>query len=209
MTPATNLAYDGIEQSITEWALDYGITPGIIMARLERGMSIADAITRPMRVGHIGQRLPFYSRKQMGAKRTHGRIRSGKLAKTYSHDGMTLSIPEWSRITGLKVGTIGARLRSGWAIADALTFGDGRSTCGNRALLARNAGIDPRTVDSRVRRGWPLELALSEPPGARMGRFAHGGPGVVSDFERLEGTGGGSTLQETPNITFSGKAENA
>ena len=44
MTPATILEHDDIKQPIVEWALDYGITPAIIIGRLERGMSIADAI---------------------------------------------------------------------------------------------------------------------------------------------------------------------
>jgi hypothetical protein len=209
MTPATNLAHDGIEQSITEWALDYGITPGIIMARLERGASIADAITMPMKIGHRGQRLPIFSRKQIGAKRIDGRIRSGKLATTYTHNGMTLSIPEGSRITGLKVGTIGARLRSGWDIGTALTPGDARSDRQTPVVSEIEHFVKRRTVESRLRRGWPSDLAMSAPPGSRMGRFAHGGRGVSSDFERSKGTGAGSTLQETPNITFSGKAENA
>lgn len=57
MTPATILEYDGISQPITEWALDYGITPAIIIGRLERGEAIANAITTPMQLGHRGQRL--------------------------------------------------------------------------------------------------------------------------------------------------------
>lgn len=57
MTPATILSHDGIEQSVSEWALDYGITPAIIIGRLERGEAIADAITTPMKTGHRGQKL--------------------------------------------------------------------------------------------------------------------------------------------------------
>lgn len=57
MTPETILEHDGTSQPIIEWALDYGITPSIIIARLERGLSIADAITTPMQTGFRGQRL--------------------------------------------------------------------------------------------------------------------------------------------------------
>ncbi|MDZ7874359.1 MAG: hypothetical protein U5N27_15240 [Rhizobium sp.] len=67
MTPASILEHDGISQSITEWALDYGITPAIIIARLERGMSIADAITTPMKTGYRGQTpsgLQFYAEEE-------------------------------------------------------------------------------------------------------------------------------------------------
>ncbi|MFK4256456.1 hypothetical protein [Agrobacterium tumefaciens] len=208
MTPATILEHDGIKQPISEWALDYGITPAIIIGRLERGATAADAITTPMKVGHRGQRLPTFSRKQSAIRpgshlpreprghrvceRPTGRTHN---AKPIEYDGLSLTVREWSNHCGVPFNTIYQRLRMGWAIADALTPGDGRSRCGNRALLARKAGIDPRTVDSRIRRGWPLELALSESPGARMGRFAHGRPGVVSDFERSKGTGAGSTAQ--------------
>lgn len=57
MTPATILEHDGIKQPIKEWALDYGITPAIIMGRIERGQTIADAITTPMKIGFRGQKL--------------------------------------------------------------------------------------------------------------------------------------------------------
>ncbi|WP_311028215.1 hypothetical protein [Mesorhizobium koreense] len=56
MTPATMIAFDGIEQPVTEWALDYGIAPAVIIARLERGMPVAEAITKPM-VAARGQKL--------------------------------------------------------------------------------------------------------------------------------------------------------
>ena len=213
----TLLRFEGVEQSITEWALDYGITPGIIIARLERGMTIPDAITTPMKVGHRGQRLPIFSRKQHNTSATmprpkpQGAARAARPpceprarpvagrphnAKPIEHDGLSLTVREWSKLCGVPFNTIYQRLRLGWATDDALTPGDGRSRYGNRALLARKAGIDPRTVDSRMRRGWTLEQALTHEPckGKR--------PGVSSDFERPKGTGGGSTAQETPNLSF-------
>jgi hypothetical protein len=111
-----------------------------------------------MKVGHRGQRLPIFSRKQISAKsRTNNP--NGKLAKTYTFDGKSLTVPEWSRLTGLQPNTIGARLRKGWSIEDALTRP--RSRCGKK-------------------------------------------PGVPFDFAPFEGTGAGSTAQESPNITFSG-----
>ncbi|MCZ7930828.1 hypothetical protein O9X90_00745 [Agrobacterium leguminum] len=57
MTPETILEHDGIQQPVIEWALDYGITPAIIIGRLERGVAVSDAITIPMRTGFCGQRL--------------------------------------------------------------------------------------------------------------------------------------------------------
>ncbi|WP_457586096.1 hypothetical protein [Ensifer canadensis] len=123
MTPATILQHDGIKQPIIEWALDYGITPKILIGRLERGMTIANAITMPMKTGHRGQRLPVYSRKQLAAPRS----RPSAHAKTYTYEGKTLTVREWSRLTGIKQTTIASRIRKGWSIDRALTAArDGR-----------------------------------------------------------------------------------
>jgi hypothetical protein len=217
MTPATILEHDSIRQSITEWALDYGITPAIIIGRLERGMSIGNAITTPMKVGHRGQRLPIFSRKQNKSKvcnlppaehwkppkpRQHKRAHNARLIE---HNGQTLTVAEWSQVSGVSIQKIYGRLHLGWDFGDALVPGDARRRrSASREELERDGGVDPRTVQSRLRRGWPLELAMTEPPGARMGRFARGRPGVPSDFAPFEGTGAGRTAQETQNITFSG-----
>jgi hypothetical protein len=213
MTPATILEHDGVSQSITEWALDYGIIPAIIIGRLERGMSIADAITTPMKTGHRGQRLASSDMESFIRRLAKPSVERPKKVpvrlrrrQTYTHAGKTMTIPEWSAHSGVKVATIRFRLHSGWTFARSIEAGDMRSKprLMTRAQLAREGGVEPRTVESRLRRGWPLELAMTEPPGARMGRYAHGRPGVPSDFPASNGTGGGSTLQETSNITFSG-----
>jgi len=44
------VSFDGITQSISEWALDYGIPATLIVERLHRGWSIPRAITEPMPV---------------------------------------------------------------------------------------------------------------------------------------------------------------
>ncbi|MEX0408560.1 hypothetical protein ABGN05_23140 [Aquibium sp. LZ166] len=51
------LTVGGITQSILEWALDYGITPEMIMARLRGGMKPHVAVAKPMRT-KPGDRLP-------------------------------------------------------------------------------------------------------------------------------------------------------
>lgn len=133
MTPATILEHDDLKQSITEWALDYGITPAIIIARLERGMTAADAITTPMKVGHASQRLPIFSPKQKPSARKRS---GGTPARTYTHNGQTLTVAEWSSLTGLGKGTIGARLRKGWSIEQTLTTP--RSARGKRPGVCSN-----------------------------------------------------------------------
>lgn len=213
MTPATILKHDGISQSITEWALDYGITPGIIIARLERGTPIADAITTPMKVGHHCQRLPVFSSMQKKNRAVAASPRAPRKrlarpdgkphnAKLIEHDGISLTVREWSARTGVPMGRIYDRLHRGWTFADAIAARDMRTSKQTSPKPDTKHIVSPRTVESRVRRGWPLELAMTEPPGARMGRYARRGPGVVSDFEPFEGTGAGSTAQETPNLSF-------
>jgi hypothetical protein len=39
----------------------------------------------------------------------------------YTHDGQTLTLPEWSRRQGIGVSTLAQRLRSGWEVGRALT----------------------------------------------------------------------------------------
>ena len=118
MTPATILEHDGIMQPITEWALDYGITPAIIIGRLERGETIADAITTPMFVGHADQRLPIFHRKQ----RSHdAQTKRKKAPRLITHDGITLNLSQWARRCGLSIATLRGRLMAGWSIATALT----------------------------------------------------------------------------------------
>lgn len=153
MTPATLLEHDGIDQPITEWALDYGITPAIIIARLDRGQSVADAITTPMQIGFRGQSLPVFHPEQRAKRKP-----TGRKYRTYTHNGERLTLAAW----------------------------------------ALRAGINKATIRNRIESGWSMADALSTPARAK--------PGVVWNFTPSKGTGAGSTLQETPNITFSQEA---
>lgn len=64
--------------------------------------------------------------------------------------------------------------------------------------LAEITGIPHNTIRQRLSLGWNAEQAIGTPtPKQRRA-------GVVSNFSAFEGTGAGSTAQETPNITFSG-----
>lgn len=91
-----------------------------------------------------------------------------------------------------------AKLRKPAVVHEA--FGKGQSM----DQWADEYGIAKGTVRTRLKFGWTLEEALSTPP-SNTGKRAHRPkPGVVSIFGPFEGTGAGSTAQETPNITFSG-----
>jgi hypothetical protein len=66
---------------------------------------------------------------------------------------------------------------------------------------AAETGIATNTIRSRLKYGWTIENALTRTvQGHKKQRRA----GVVSNLSAFEGTGAGSTSQETPNITFSG-----
>jgi len=43
------------------------------------------------------------------------------IATMLTHDGVTLNISGWSRRTGIRQVTIGARIRRGWSVQDTLT----------------------------------------------------------------------------------------
>jgi hypothetical protein len=186
MTPATKLTFDGIEQPITEWALDYGIVPAVIIARLERGLSIEQAITTPMVTAPgqrltgkhldsyiLGQRSAWQrdrnkaARSNRCANTTRPRTprRSGKQARPYTFDGKTMTLPEWASHIGKSASTLGKRIAA----------------------------------------GWPIERALS-PTDGRADRHR---PGVVFDFDGPKGTGAGSSARKISQINFAQKAENA
>ncbi|MFS2326432.1 hypothetical protein U2P60_13620 [Brucella sp. H1_1004] len=122
MTPNAMLAYDNMEQTITEWALDYGLTPGIIIARLERGMTTADAITMPMLVGYCGQRLPIFHKKQLKrgerVKPKIARIQNIRLLTAF---GQSMTLKEWADHIGVNEMTLRARLKRK-SLEDALTM---------------------------------------------------------------------------------------
>ncbi|TGU87725.1 hypothetical protein EN794_050545 [Mesorhizobium sp. M00.F.Ca.ET.151.01.1.1] len=193
MTPATVLTFEGITQPVTEWALDYGIAPAVIVARLERGVSVEQAITTPMVTARgqklKGEHLESYIADQRYAWRRDRRLviraamKAGKLAaseaarqhkasqqargkgRVYTFDGQSKTLEQWSQQIGVAASTLRKRVTAGWPIERVLTSTDGRA--------------------DRHR------------------------PGVVSNFETLRGTGAGSTAQEIPEITFSEQAENA
>ena len=179
MTPDTVLDHDSIQQPVIEWALDYGITPAIIIARLERGMSLEDAITTPMMTGHKGQRLPIYSEEQR-IKRQPKKAEQPKQPKKsraaiYTVNGIAKTLKQWAEGLNLTASTLQQRMASGMPVEEALTTPNKTRMLWNNAIH-RNARRDGATTPPGVSVVLPADL----------------------------GTGAWSTLQETPNITFSG-----
>jgi len=63
---------------------------------------------------------------------------------------------------------------------------------------AKLTGIKYATLRHCLRKGWPVANILTEAASKNSRR-----PGVVFDFERDEGTGGGRSAQDRPEISFS------
>lgn len=139
MTRNDLLTYAGITQPITEWALDYGITPAVIIARLERGLSTETAITAPMVIAQ-GQRLHGDYLDEYITGRAPRKRRKTRPARRYSFNGQCLTVLEWAERTGVSIATINYRLRTGWSIEDALSRPKLGTVPGVVSNLCRSSG---------------------------------------------------------------------
>lgn len=92
------LSMNGETLTITDWARRIGVTPSTLDARIANGWSLEEALSSSK-----DQRFDRFAN-----------------AVTLSHNGRTLSIPEWSKMTGICERTIRARLRRGWSVEEAL-----------------------------------------------------------------------------------------
>lgn len=69
------------------------------------------------------------------------------------------------------------------------------------AQWSKRTGVPVTNIGARLNQGWSVERALTQPIGRRNRSFNR--PGVVSNFRGSEGTGVGTSAQDTPKITFS------
>lgn len=145
MTPETILEHDGIQQPIMEWALDYGITPAIIIGRLERGMSIADAITLPMQTGFRGQRLPVFNTMQITTK-------PKPIGETHTANGETKTTAEWAAYIGVSKTTLTKWLRER-TIEEAIAYGEKTKSSRPNALHTHNG-------QSKTLTEWAAEIGI-------------------------------------------------
>jgi hypothetical protein len=63
---------------------------------------------------------------------------------------------------------------------------------------SKRCGFHPGTIRHRLRKGWSIERALTTPLSQRPKK----GAGVVRDFNKAPGTGGGSTVRERAEIEY-------
>ena len=120
MNADTLLTFDDREQSILEWALDYGVTPDVIIARLKRGATVKEAISAPMRAA-AGQRLPIFHRRQRVRLPTpSGKARPGE---TYTVNGVERTFKEWATSLGIGRQALALRLKAHGSLEAAVARG--------------------------------------------------------------------------------------
>lgn len=160
-----------------------GLDPEAVRDRLLRQIAKAptvdDILSAPRPVRRIHGRAESAGKKKRyrEPKLTESMpMKAGSKATKHLHNGIAMTIPEWSRETGIKIVTIRARLRNGYTFSEAIT---------------QPVKLGRRKDARRTRAGQMPAHAPTE------------GAGVVSDFAPFQRTGGGRSAQETPNITFS------
>lgn len=142
------LNYNGESHTIKEWSRIVGCNESLIRHRLKYGKT-------------IGQALGF---EDMNYKCKPSSI---------TYNGETHSIPEWSRITGIKSETIRCRLNDyGFKIGQALGYEPYEYKVGHKLLTyngealspsewSRRTGIPLRLITLRLSRGYSIEESLS------------------------------------------------
>lgn len=134
-TPNSELTYQGATQSITDWALDYGIPPSTIIKRLNQGWPVGCAIGEPIQV-QPGEKLndqltnavirklfgeqprPKKNGRELSEKHANRKKDGRKIYLTFK--GEERSLNEWSAITGIKQATLRYRFKRGWSVATIL-----------------------------------------------------------------------------------------
>lgn len=128
MTPKL-ITFDGVTQSLTDWALDYGITPETIRRRLSKGWPVAKAITTPIPAKPGDKLTGAYidaaldeakpsTPKAKTPKRPHAR-RASDIHLTFN--GVERSLSEWAKLTGINHATLRWRHKNGWPVANILS----------------------------------------------------------------------------------------
>ncbi|RCW27806.1 hypothetical protein DFR48_102292 [Ciceribacter lividus] len=152
---------NGETRTLPEWAKALGVPTSTLTARLGSGRTPEEAFTRDFK--RMPRSVPPVGRRK---------------AKPHTLNGVSKTIAQWAASHGLKEHTLAQRLRDGMTLADALSV----------------------PVRQRVAKA-TVPISPDQPPKQPKPR-----PGVVFDFGAFEGTGAGSTAQETPNLEFSKEA---
>ena len=146
------LMHKGEATPITVLARVSGMSPGGLRHRLETGMPLSEALTRPLGKG----------------------ARPSAKIKAF---GEEMTIPEWAQRIGVKEATLRKRLiRPGWTVERAISAPDEKSDKGRGGMMvqfngkemtvakmAKEHGIPRSLLRNRIAAGWTVEKALTTP----------------------------------------------
>lgn len=194
MNAATIIEHDGTRQSVKEWALDYGITTAIIVARLKAGQTPAQAIETPiiaLRGQILGKQAAVYPRRKKAPRKV----------PTYTQDGVTRTHSQWAATLGLSATSFTNRVELGLSPDRILAprrrqrpkltaFGRTETV----AQWARECGLSHACITAR--------LAAGEAPEAALTRPAKGGGGMLLTSQNPQGPAGGATHNILPKQDF-------
>ena len=124
----------------------------------------------------------------------------------------TLTIKDWSLLTGISVVTIKRRLKDGWPLVYALSVPtkpemiehDGETM--SLADWATRTGISATTLYMRLRLGWSPSQALTVPtlaPGQKLNPTKRKWEGVASDFAAVSATGAPRLARDISQLEIS------
>lgn len=140
--PQNGIEWNGEKKSIAAWARQYGLKEETVACRLRRGMTLEEALTKPVSgpthmIAYKGEVRTIVSwAKEYGLDPNTVKYRlsrgytieealttpsTGKaLVKTYNIGGVEKTLTEWCKEYGKKYTTVKARLDRGMSLEDAL-----------------------------------------------------------------------------------------
>jgi hypothetical protein len=143
------IEFNGVTQTLAEWARETGLSYGALQSRIQRGYDLEEALTAP------------------------SGIKWKNVMRPLEFNGVVMSMSYWSKQTKIPFTTIRNRIdKMGWSVEDALTkpsgSGYGRNIefngiTQNLNAWERTTGITAGAIKTRLKRGWPIEKALTTP----------------------------------------------
>ncbi len=113
MNVHSRLVYQGVSQSILDWALDYGIPPSTIIKRLANGWSVGCAIVEPIQA-KPGEKLTWHHLAPTPSRR-------GPASRVHlTVDGISKPLVDWAKDFNIHPDTLRVRIKRGMSPEDAL-----------------------------------------------------------------------------------------
>jgi hypothetical protein len=143
------ITLDGQTKTISEWAIQSGLSVMLIYNRLYNGMSYEEAITKA-KVNCKNGRPKLTKPKPIYES-------NKREAKIYSHDGQSLTLCEWAKLKGLMHATLYRRVHIlNWNFDNALnTPVRAKIKFSTDTAPSTHAGVGQNfSEDVRNRRGW-------------------------------------------------------